>query len=187
VLVGRLVALAVVGIIWQMPGCERPLACTTFESAPIAMGRSYTHPIQRGLFFRFIAEAARGLDEGRQIWHITVGPEGSTDLVDYVWPVSPPINSTHHLFVGPGLDWTAADSVGMNPRSLRFVLGAQPLHEAETVYARITKQVVTGSAYDSTRLRELGEGELTVTLEDVVMEGPAIRSIRLQVESCVPG
>lgn len=169
-----------------MPGCHRPVDCVSAESGPIAAGTSYSHPIQRGLEFRFTSEKARGLEDGRQIWHITVGPTGSGDQVDYVWPVSPPINSTHHLFVGPGLDWTAADSVRLNPRRLFFVLDARDLQTAEAAYQQITRQVVAGGSFDSQPLRDLGRGELTVTIGQPVIKQDRIDSLRLFVRSCVP-
>jgi hypothetical protein len=186
VLVNVLFALALVGVVWQVPGCRPPLDCMTAASPRIASGHSYAHPLQDGLVFRFTAETGRLLQDGREVWHITVGPDGPDDRIDYVWPVSPPINSTRHLFVGPGLDWTASDSVRMNPRRLHFVLGPDELRRAERVYQDITRQVVAGAPFDSARLRDLGRGELTVTLEDVVMAADRIGSLRIFVRSCVP-
>lgn len=185
-LLGRLFAFAVVSLTLQVPGCHPSLDCLSVNSQRIAAGTSYSHPLQRGLVFRFTSERARGFQEGPQVWHISVGPEGSDDRIDYVWPVSPPINSTHHLFVGPGLDWSAADSVRLNPRRLFFVLDRRDLETAERVYRQITRQVVAGAGYDSQRLRDLGRGELTVTLGQVVMKDDRIDSLRVFVRSCVP-
>jgi hypothetical protein len=74
----------------------------------------------------------------------------------------------------------------MNPRRLHFVLGPDDLRRAERVYQDITRQVVAGAPFDSARLRDLGRGELTVTLEDVVMAADRIGSLRIFVRSCVP-
>jgi hypothetical protein len=187
VLLHLLIALVLVGSAWQVPGCRSPrFDCIDFESGPIPAGQSYLHPIQNGLVFRFTAEAARRIGSDTRVWHITVGPAGPGDGIDYVWPVSLPINSTHHLFVGPGLDWTAADSLAINPRRLHFVLTADDLKEAERVYAEATKQVVAGSSFNSKALRKLGAGDLTVTLLDGAVNGGRIESIRLIVRSCVP-
>jgi hypothetical protein len=179
-------AFTVIGIASQIPGCRSSLECTAFHSERIAAGRSYSHPLQRALVFRFTAETGRGLEQAEPVWHITVGPEGPGDRIDYVWPVSPPINSTRHLFVGAGLDWTAAHSLRMNPRRLRFVLTAQELRQAESAYQRIVKQAVSNQPFDSTPLRDLGRGELTVTFGNVVVTDDRIESLTLFVRSCVP-
>jgi len=185
-LMARVIAVALAGIAWQTPGCRPSLTCVAFESAPLSAGQSYSHPMQHGLVFRFTAEPARGLGSDQRVWHITVGPVAPDDHIDYVWPVSLPINSAHHLFVGPGLDWTAKESVMLNPRRLRFVLTPQELESAETAHTQATKQVIAGSAIDADGLRRIGPGELTVTLRDVTLDAGRIESLRLAVRSCVP-
>jgi hypothetical protein len=139
----------------------------------------------------FVAELPVGLElrlrpAADYGWSITVGRPGG--MVDYVWVVSPPFQTTPHLQFGPVYGLSARESMAF-VRELRFVL-TDEAYEA----ARKIVQEESASPAKIAKLERLGKGRLRI---DVVKFGmrPSTKAVPLSEaldwiefkgEACVP-
>ena len=140
-------------------------------------------PLQRGLEF-LLHPKYDGADQakyGGQAWHLLVAPRGSAK-VDYLWPVSGPVGTARHQFIGPAFGWTAEESLAITPRSLRFVLNEEDYQRAE----RLSKEIIASSNPKTRERPRLGKGLLRLHILSFEREGESINGIEIRGESCVP-
>ncbi|MGE3807932.1 MAG: hypothetical protein AB7K24_24980 [Gemmataceae bacterium] len=98
----------------QVPARTADFDCLRFESSGrLQAGTPFRADLLRGLEFRLLPE------RGWPAWNISVGPKGTA--LDYLWVVSPPLQTAPHRVIGPAYGMTAHDSLKIE-RPLRFVL-----------------------------------------------------------------
>jgi hypothetical protein len=130
----------------------------------------------RGLEFRLSTD-----------WNISVGP--IEDLtVDYLWLVSPPLQTAPHRMIGPGYGMTARQSARIQ-RPLRFVVTRADYHAARAAIE------LESAAETLQRLDQLGRGHLSLTITDYRIrdvtlpdgrQGDTFVWITFKGEACVP-
>ena len=112
------VVIALSAELGPCPDCGRVAAakqgashdCVRFQSpGRLAAGMSFWTAPVRGLEFRLSDD-----------WDISVGPASETRM-DYLWVVSPPVQTAPHRMIGSGYGLTARQSARIE-RPLRFVL-----------------------------------------------------------------
>jgi hypothetical protein len=153
--------------------CGRSYDCLRFVTPRIEAGQVFSTPLQRGLEFRLNPEPA---------WHITVGPDGRSEVMDFLWPVSPPLGSSRQLFIGPSLNFTADESLRWTPRRLRYVLNGDDYAKAEA----LNKEIIATFESRSAEREALGKGTLTLDIVGSEVRDGTIRWIEVKGESCVP-
>jgi len=151
--------------------------CVRFESpARFVAGTSFRAALLRGLEFR--------LSDG---WQLTVGPVDEPTM-DYLWVVSPPLQTAPHLMIGPGYGLTARESARIQ-RPLRFVL-TRPDYDAARVAIDLQSPEETLK-----RLDQLGRGRLSFVITDFHVrdvtlpdgrQADAFDWISFRGEACVP-
>lgn len=151
--------------------------CVTFRSpGRLAAGTSFRAVLLGGLEFRLSAG-----------WDISVGPVAEPRM-DYLWLVSPPLQTAPHRVIGPGYGMTARESARIE-RALRFVLTRADYEAARAA----TDQ--ESAAETLKELDRLGQGRLSLTItdyriRDVVLpdgrQGDAFEWISFRGQACVP-
>lgn len=137
-------------------GAARALECATFESARIQAGESFSAPIGRGLAVRLTPT------EGGA-WRITVAPDGDRDT-DYLWVVSPPLQTAPHLLIGNGYGVPAWQSVRTTPRRFQFVTTEEEYDDAlDLVQRRGSYEGVDRTVAD---IERRGKGSLLLWITD---------------------
>lgn len=160
------------------PGSPQATQCVDFEtSSRLAAGESYTKPIGRGLEVRLMWDR-------RSAWIISVGPAGSPD--DYLWVVSPPIQTAPHLVIGEGYNVTAPQSAAMSPRRFQFVTSEQEYKDAREFLARL--ETGASGAITVADLERKGKGSLQLWITGFERgESPAgLAWIRVKGRACQP-
>jgi len=153
--------------------------CARFQSsARLPAGTPFRTVLLRGLEFRLSAS-----------WEISVGPIEEAAL-DYLWLVSPPLQTAPHRMIGPGYGLSARDSARIE-RPLRFVLT-----RADYDAARAAIDSQQSAEETLRRLDQLGRGHLSFVItdyqirEDVTLadgrKGDAFDWITFKGEACVP-
>lgn len=152
------------------------LVCVRFQSnGRLAAGTPFRADLPSGLEFR--------LSEG---WRISVGPKSEPDL-DYLWVVSPPLQTAPHLIIGPAYGMTARESLRIE-RPLRFVLTKADRSAAVDAIALQSDETLK-------RLAQLGRGRLSLQITDhqireIVLPdgrpGDAFEWITFTGEACAP-
>jgi len=151
--------------------------CVRFQSpARLAAGTPFRTALLRGLEFR--------LSDG---WDISIGPV-SEPTMDYLWVVSPPLQTAPHRMIGAGYGLTARQSARIQ-RRLRFVL-------TRADYDAARAAIDLRSAEDTLkRLDQLGRGRLSFVITDFQVrdlprvdrgQGDAFDWITFEGEACVP-
>jgi hypothetical protein len=126
-----------------------PDDCVQFQSpARLAAGTPFRAALLRGLEFRLSSS-----------WDISVRPIGQAAL-DYLWLVSPPLQTAPHRMIGPGYGLSAQDSARIE-RPLRFVLT-----RADYDAARAAIDGRLSGAETLRRLDQLGRGKLSLVITD---------------------
>jgi hypothetical protein len=122
--------------------------CVRFQSpASLAAGMPFRAALLRGLEFRLSAN-----------WNISVGPVEEPTM-DYLWLVSPPLQTAPHRMIGPGYGMTARESARIE-RPLRFVV-------TRADYDAARAAVDLESAEETLkRLDQLGRGHLSFAITD---------------------
>jgi hypothetical protein len=122
--------------------------CVTFQSpGRLTQGTLFRAALLNGLEFRLSSA-----------WSISVGPAGEPTM-DYLWPVSPPLQTAPHLVIGPGYGMTARQSAQI-PRPLRFVT-------TRADYDAARAAIELQSAEETLKqLDQLGRGHLTLAITD---------------------
>ncbi|GMV21562.1 MAG: hypothetical protein AMXMBFR57_15110 [Acidimicrobiia bacterium] len=152
-----------------------------FQSAGrLAAGTSFRSDLLLGLEFRLTAERTW------PAWHISVGPKGQPDL-DYLYVVSPPLQTAPHRVIGPAYGMSARDSLKIE-RPLRFVL-TQADHAAAVAATTLQSEETLK------RLAVLGKGRLFLQITDHKIRdivrpagepGDAFEWITFTGEACIP-
>ena len=175
-------ALVLPALIAAAPGLAPPpqgpaQSCVSFQSpGRLAAGRPYRAPIGSGLEFRLSAD-----------WTISAGPVDEP-TVDYMWVVSPPLQSAPHLMIGPGYGMTARESARIE-RPLRFVI-------TRADYSAARAAIALQSAGETLkRLDQLRRGHVSIAITDYRVRdvllpdgrpGDAFDWIAFKGEACVP-
>jgi hypothetical protein len=151
--------------------------CVSFHSPEkLAAGTPFRAALFRGLEFRLSAE-----------WDIRVGPIDEPQM-DYLWLVSPPIQTAPHRQIGPGYGLTARQSASIG-RPLRFVVT-----RADYTAARAAIDL-KDAGETLKRMAELGKGRLTLNITDYRIRdvkladgqpGDAFDWIAFKGEACAP-
>ena len=122
--------------------------CVRFEpQAKLAAGTSFRAALLRGLEFRLSND-----------WAMSVGPAAEPTM-DYMWVVSPPLQTAPHRMVGPGYGLTARQSARIE-RPLRFVLTRADYDAARAAIDHLPP------AETLKRLDQLGRGRLSFVITD---------------------
>jgi hypothetical protein len=151
----------------SQPRAREAMECVEFASPP---------QWRPGIVFR--ATLPRGL-ELRVDGDIKVGPV-SEPRRDYLWLVSPPLQTAPQRIIGGGYNLTAEQSVKI-PRSLHFVV-------TEADYQRMFRVVATGppaNLYEA-ELKRLTLGTLSLTVTDYKLGGNDYEWLSFKGEACVP-
>lgn len=151
--------------------------CIPFQSpARLAAGMPFRAPLLRGLEFRLSAN-----------WDISVGPV-EEPKTDYLWLVSPPLQTAPHRMIGAGYGMSARDSARIE-RPLRFVVTRA---DYDAAIAAIDLQ---SAGETLKRLDQLGRGHLSFAITDYRVrevtlpdgrQGDAFDWITFKGEACVP-
>jgi len=151
--------------------------CAPFQSPTrLAAGTPFRAALLRGLEFRLSAS-----------WNISVGPVEEPTM-DYLWLVSPPLQTAPHRMIGPGYGMSARESARIE-RPLRFVVTRADYDAAR---AAIDLQ---SAAETLKRLDRLGRGHLSFAITDYRIrdvtlpdgrQGDAFDWITFKGEACVP-
>jgi hypothetical protein len=146
----------------------------TFESACIQAGESFSAPIGRGLQAR-LTPADRG------VWRIDVGPGGA--MTDYLWVVSPPLQTAPHLLIGDGYGVPAWQSVRTTPRRFQFVTNES---EYEAALALVERARRDDADVDASDIQRQGTGTLELWITDFGMsdDEDILKWISLQGRAC---
>ena len=152
--------------------------CVDFTShGRLRRGESFRTDVGGGLEFRLT-------DEGPAGWMISVGPKRTAH--DYLWPVSPPLQTAPHLFIGPAYGQQPHRSAQMTPRKFRFVL-------TRAEYDRVVAAIEKGrSGHQSTitaaDLERMGRGTLVlrITGHALVPAGDELEWITFRGTACGP-
>ncbi|HEV3484445.1 MAG TPA: hypothetical protein VG106_03490, partial [Vicinamibacterales bacterium] len=121
--------------------------CVTFESSGrLRRGASFRKGVSPGLEFRLTARK-----DGVPGWYISVGPVDEAE--DYLWLVSPPLQTAPHLVVGPAYGLSAHESATLTPRRFRFVL-------TRVEYDRVRARIETAQITNAAELERMGRGTL---------------------------
>jgi hypothetical protein len=147
--------------------------CVRFLTAQLSSGRSFSAPLQHALELR-ITSSAGG-------WQIAVGPKDDP-TADYLAPISPPYRAALHLRIGAGYGLTAADSLDITPRELRFVLSRR---DAQLAWD-IASAALLGDMQRWKDMAKLTTGTLTLRISDSRLDGDAVDWVTLAGEACVP-
>jgi hypothetical protein len=160
------------------PGVEPTTRCVVFATpAKLAAGESFTKPIGHGLEVRLKADGPRW-------WHISVGPIDSPE--DYLWVVSPPLQTAPHLQIGEGYNVTALQSARLSPRHFRFVTSAREFKDARAFVERAASEA--GSGITAADVERNGKGSLEVWIT-AFEPGPSPESlawISVRGRACQP-
>ena len=151
--------------------------CVRFQSpARLAAGTPFRTALLRGLEFR--------LSDG---WDISVGPADEPTM-DYLWVVSPPLQTAPHRMIGPGYGLTARQSARIG-RPLRFVMTRADYDAARAaIDLRSAEETLK-------RLDQLGRGRLSFVITDFQVrdvtladgtKGDAFDWITFTGEACIP-
>ena len=151
--------------------------CGRFQSpGRLAAGTPFRSPLLRGLEFRLSAG-----------WDISVGPAAEPTM-DYLWLVSPPLQTAPHLMIGPGYGMTARESARIE-RPLRFVMTRADYDAARAaIDHRRAEETLK-------QLDQLGRGHLSFTITDYRIrdvtlpdgrQGDAFEWVAFKGEACVP-
>lgn len=103
------------GIDARQPTSQSEECVDVKSNGRLHRGTSFRADIGRGLEFRLTVER-----ESRASWIVSIGPRAT--IVDYMWPVSPPLQTAPHHFIGAAYHLTAVESAQLTPRRYRFVL-----------------------------------------------------------------
>jgi len=111
---------------------------------------------------------------------IRVGP-ASEPFEDYLWLVSPPLQTAPQRMIGEAYNVTAAQSVSMMPRELNFVV-------TRADYDRVW-QLFNANAPAEEYVREIRRlrlGTLYLMVTDSSVRGPDVEWLSFWGEACVP-
>jgi hypothetical protein len=125
--------------------------CVAFETPPrLDAGTSFTTSIGSGLEFRLTAS--------QNVWNISAGPAETGE--DYLWIVSPPLQTAPHRQIGAGYGLTAAQNVGVSSRTFRFATSRQEYQRA----AKLVEAATTnpGSGIGVKDIEQAGRGILQI-------------------------
>ncbi len=125
--------------------------CVRFASkGRLRMGDSYVAHLTRELDFHLTPDGPWG-------WDIWVGsrrkPQGN-----YAWVVTPPLQWSPHMMIGPAYGLTARDSATMSPRQYQFVLSEEDFQSAIRVVQQESLDLI------ASEFERLGKGSLTLAI-----------------------
>lgn len=151
--------------------------CVTLESGGrLRRGASFRRGLSPGLEFRLTATK-----DGPPGWRISVGPVDEAE--DYLWLVSPPLQTAPHLVVGAAYGMSAHESATLTPRRSRFVL-------TRVEYDRVLGMIETARITPTTaaELERMGKGTLLfrITGFELTPDGEALQWIEFNAVACVP-
>lgn len=151
--------------------------CAGFQSpGRLPAGTPFRARLVRGLEFRLSPD-----------WNISVGPVDEPKM-DYLWVVSPPLQTAPHRMIGTGYGLAARESAQID-RRLRFVVTRAQYDAARAAIK------LESAAETLKRLDQLGVGRLSFTITDsqvrdiVLPDGrreDAFEWITFKGEACVP-
>ena len=151
--------------------------CVQFQSPPrLSAGTPFRAALLHGLEFRL-----------SDSWDISVGPADEPTM-DYLWVVSPPLQTAPHRMIGPGYGLTARQSARIQ-RPLRFVVTRADYDAARAaIELRSAEETLK-------RMDQLGRGRLSFVItdfqvRDVTLAGGRQRDafdwITFKGEACAP-
>jgi hypothetical protein len=181
-------AFLVVAVTVAQGGATQParMDCTPFASRErLTEGTDFRLALPKGLFFHLRAQGAFG-------WGITVRTRDGKD--DFVWVVSPPVQTAPHLQIGPVYGLTARESAHFE-RSIRFVLTPEDYQRALGLYEQWRTGQLTATEVNARR-EELQRGTLRLKVTNFSVregvkipegvKGEAFNWIEFEGEACVP-
>lgn len=127
--------------------------CIRFGSERrLLMGDSYVAHLPRDLELQLDPDGPWG-------WSLWVGSSRSPQG-NYAWVVTPPLQSSPHMQIGPGYGLTARDSAEMSPRQYRFVLSREDYETAIRVVRQESSDVI------ASEFKRIGKGSLSLTITE---------------------
>lgn len=160
--------------------------CIAFQSpGKLTAGTPFRVRLLWGLEFRL--SPTQDINVGPMGWEISLGPIDDA-MQDYLWVVSPPLQTAPHRVIGPGYGLTARQSAQIE-RRLHFV-------PTRTDYDAARVAIDLPSAEETLqRLHKRGRGRLSLTITDhhirevTLPDGrpaDAFAWVAFRGEACVP-
>ena len=117
-------------------------------------------------------------------WVVSVGPPGTVD--DYLWLVSPPLQTAPHLVIGAAYHHSAAESAQLTPRRFQFVLTREEYERVRGMIERNGKDRTFELTAEE--LERMGRGRLMLTITGFSLREPrdVLDWITFEARACVP-